>query len=265
DKLLEPSSVTHIFNITPNIGCIMTGRTADARAQVQRARSEAAEFKYKYGYAITPDLLAKRIANINQVYTQRAAMRPLGVSMILIGLDVERDDGTGKAKPQVFKIDPAGYFVGFRATAAGTKQTEAINFLEKKFKKPSASEGGPSTGAAGSSSSTSAAAAAATAPSAGSSGSASAASGPADQAVSDAEALAQSLSTQDVLELAITTLASILQQDLKPNEVELAIVGGGPQAIDLEDGSKEAVALRRFRNLSEQEIGAILDAIADRD
>ncbi|KAK0518896.1 Proteasome subunit YC7alpha/Y8 (protease yscE subunit 7) [Tilletia horrida] len=265
DKLLEPSSVTHIFNITPNIGCIMTGRTADARAQVQRARSEAAEFKYKYGYAITPDLLAKRIANINQVYTQRAAMRPLGVSMILIGLDVERDDGTGKAKPQVFKIDPAGYFVGFRATAAGTKQTEAINFLEKKFKKPSASEGGPSTGAAGSSSSTSAAAAAATAPSAGSSGSASAASGPADQAVSDAEALAQSLSTQDVLELAITTLASILQQDLKPNEVELAIVGGGPQAIDLEDGSKEAVALRRFRTLSEQEIGAILDAIADRD
>ncbi|CAG8642384.1 19063_t:CDS:2, partial [Racocetra fulgida] len=82
-----------------------------------RARQEAADFRHKYGYEIPTDMLAKRVANINQVYTQHAAMRPLGRG------------------PQLFKCDPAGYYVGYKATAAGAKQQEALNHLEKKLKK----------------------------------------------------------------------------------------------------------------------------------
>jgi 20S proteasome subunit alpha 1 len=54
-------------------------------------------------------------------------MRPLGVSAILVAIDEERG-------PQLFKTDPAGYFVGYLATAAGSKDTEAANHLEKKIK-----------------------------------------------------------------------------------------------------------------------------------
>ena len=53
----------------------MTGSIADARASVMRARGEAAEFRYKYGYEMPCDVLAKRVANISQVYTQRVCFR----------------------------------------------------------------------------------------------------------------------------------------------------------------------------------------------
>ena len=73
DKLIDPSSVSHVFKISPSVGCVMTGSIADARASVDRARGEAGEFRYKYGYEMPCDVLAKRLANINQVYTQRVS------------------------------------------------------------------------------------------------------------------------------------------------------------------------------------------------
>jgi len=127
DKLLDPSTVTHIFKISPFIGCVQTGMIADARAQVQRARYEAAHFKYKFGYEIPVQDLAKRIADISQVFTQHAWMRPYGVEMILIGIDEELG-------PQLYKCDPAGRYVGYFASAAGEKEQEATIFLEKKLK-----------------------------------------------------------------------------------------------------------------------------------
>ena len=49
---------------------------------------------------------------------------------MLFGIDEEKG-------PQLFKIDPAGYYVGYKATAAGEKEQSATNQLEREFKKKS--------------------------------------------------------------------------------------------------------------------------------
>jgi len=86
----------------------------------------AAKFRFKMGYEMPVHYLAKRLADVSQVYTQHAWMRPLGSVAMLAAIDEE-------SGPQLYKCDPAGSFGGYRACAAGEKETEATNFLEKKL------------------------------------------------------------------------------------------------------------------------------------
>eukprot|EP01132_Coremiostelium_polycephalum_P007672 gene7672-9439_t len=127
DKLIDPKSITSLYKLTEYIGCVQTGIVPDAKSQVNRAIVEAAQFHYKFGYHMPPNVLAKRIADISQLSTQHLSHRPLGVSMILIGIDDELG-------PQLYKMDPSGAYFGYKATGAGEKEQEATNFLEKKFK-----------------------------------------------------------------------------------------------------------------------------------
>lgn len=126
-------------------------------------------------------------------------MRPLGVATTLISLDSEFG-------PQLYKCDPAGYYVGYKATASGPKAQEALNYLEKKLKNKDNAEG----------------------------------------------------SWEDVVELGIATLSTVLSVDFKKGELEIGIVGG--PRTDGKEGSDQS-----FRVMSEEEIDERLQAIAEKD
>jgi 20S proteasome subunit alpha 1 len=126
-------------------------------------------------------------------------MRPLGVATTLVSVDEEFG-------PQLYKCDPAGYYVGYKATASGPKQQEALNHLEKKLKNKDCAPG----------------------------------------------------NWEEVVELGISTLSTVLSVDFKKGELEIGIVGGpnvdGSEGVDNE-----------FRTLTEDEIEERLQAIAERD
>lgn len=129
----------------------------------------------------------------------QAYMRPLGVATTLVSVDDEFG-------PQLYKCDPAGYYVGYKATASGPKQQEALNHLEKKLKNKDSAPG----------------------------------------------------SWDEVVELGISTLSTVLSVDFKKGELEIGIVGG-PKADGTEGSESE------FRLLTEDEIEERLQAIAERD
>lgn len=134
DKLMDPDTMTHIFRISEHIGCVVTGRLADARVHVQRARYEASQFAYKFGYEVPIDVLTKRIGDLNQLFTQQPGIRPFGLVMMLISID-------GENGPQLYQVDPAGFVMGYRGRAAGVKHQEAETYLEKKLKSKPKLEG----------------------------------------------------------------------------------------------------------------------------
>lgn len=125
DRLMEPSSVTHLFPLTSNSGCCVTGTMPDCKNFVTRARYEAGEWTFDHGYTCPVSVLAKRMADLAQVNTQTASMRPLAVIGLFIGVDDEKG-------PVVYKVDCAGHYLPFFAAAAGPKEQEAMNFLEKR-------------------------------------------------------------------------------------------------------------------------------------
>lgn len=67
---LAPALTSLHRHLAPPPPRALAPRTGDARSLVQKARAEAAEFRFKYGYEMPVHYLARVLADQAQVYTQ---------------------------------------------------------------------------------------------------------------------------------------------------------------------------------------------------
>ena len=127
DKLIDPATVTLMFRITDHVGACLVGMTADVQYVVRRLRYEAAQFERKNGFEIPVSVLANRLSEIHQLESQYSGIRPTAVSALLFGFEPSEDDFA------LFRVEPSGVSVGYRAVACGVKEVEAMSALEKKI------------------------------------------------------------------------------------------------------------------------------------
>jgi proteasome alpha subunit len=125
-KLQSGESVVKMFQIDDHVGAVGAGYIPDARIQVDNARVIAQSNRLVYDEPVDIETVAKRIADLNQQYTQYAGVRPFGVSLIISGVDETRG-------PVVFLTDPTGAYLGFDAIAIGAGSDQVNEYLEKNY------------------------------------------------------------------------------------------------------------------------------------
>jgi 20S proteasome subunit alpha 1 len=128
DKSIVPSSITHLYKVNEKLGVLFTGYHPDTSNLIYLMRNEALKFLDDFGYDIPVNVLAQKISEQCQFYTQNYHMRPLCCISMLYAYDVEKG-------PQLIKIDPSGFYMGYKACATGEKEQQTVNYLERDVKK----------------------------------------------------------------------------------------------------------------------------------
>ncbi|MCD4702695.1 MAG: archaeal proteasome endopeptidase complex subunit alpha [Methanosarcinaceae archaeon] len=124
-SLIEAESIEKIFQIDEHIGVATSGLVADARALVDRARVEAQINVVSYDELIGVDVLAKKICDHKQTYTQYGGVRPYGTALLMAGVDDDR--------PRLFETDPSGALLEYKATAIGAGRNSFMEMFEEKY------------------------------------------------------------------------------------------------------------------------------------
>ncbi|CAJ2511600.1 Uu.00g072250.m01.CDS01 [Anthostomella pinea] len=155
--LSDPSSLSKISHVTPNIGMVYAGMGPDYRVLVDKAR-KVSHTGYKRVYNEYPPtrILVQDVARVMQEATQSGGVRPYGVSLLIAGWDegimpdeeaaaegeIEAEGekkpsgktgGILKGGPMLYQVDPSGAYYPWKATAIGKSATTAKTFLEKRY------------------------------------------------------------------------------------------------------------------------------------
>lgn len=134
-NLVESSSIEKILTIDEHIGCAMSGLTADARTIVDQARTEAQNHRFTYDEPIFVESLVHSIADQALDFSdstggkkKKKMARPFGVALLVAGVDAKTKEVS------LFKTDPSGNYVKFKALAIGAAAEGATTALTEQYR-----------------------------------------------------------------------------------------------------------------------------------
>ena len=114
-----------LFEVDQHLGAAVVGLGSDARILIDQARVYAQSNRLMYDEPIDIEILAKRVGDIKQLYTQHAGVRPFGVSIIFGGID--------KTGNRIFGTDPSGSIRGWKAVAFGVGRETVEGMLKTDY------------------------------------------------------------------------------------------------------------------------------------
>jgi proteasome alpha subunit len=125
-KLQVVDEPQKLFKIDQHIGLAAAGYIPDARRQVDDARFFSQSSKIVYDESVSVETVTKHIADQCQQYTQYAGARPIGVALIIGGVDQNGNS--------LFLTDPSGTYIPYNAVAIGADSDRVTEFLKKHYK-----------------------------------------------------------------------------------------------------------------------------------
>jgi len=124
-KLQDENFMWKLFEVDDHLGAAVVGLGSDARILIDQARVYAQSNKLMYDEPIDIEVVAKRVGDIKQLYTQHAGVRPFGVSIIFGGID--------KTGSRLFATDPSGSIRGWKAVAVGVGKETVEGILKTDY------------------------------------------------------------------------------------------------------------------------------------
>ena len=125
-KLEDPDFSWKLYKVDDHVGAAIVGLSSDARILIDQSRIYAQSNRLMYDESIDVEVVAKRIGDIKQLYTQHAGVRPFGVSIIFGGID--------KTGNRIFQTDPSGTYRGYKAIAVGVGKETVEKILQAEYK-----------------------------------------------------------------------------------------------------------------------------------
>jgi len=124
-KLQDENFMWKLFEVDDHLGAAVVGLGSDARILIDQARVYAQSNRLMYDELIDVEVVAKRVGDIKQLYTQHAGVRPFGVSIIFGGID--------KTGSRLFATDPSGSIRSWKAVAVGVGKETVEGILKNEF------------------------------------------------------------------------------------------------------------------------------------